>query len=487
MSTLEILSWRYRPLRSFGSGASVRVCFALAAMLLVQPTADAEAKKSVTSADTASCKYQGPFQETICKLGDIRPEDRDLRPEAYFFEPSKVLLLPHVAQGSSSASGSQDQLAIEVEFNETIFPYQNRASPRDRHFGGLSVAVGLTPMYRVRIWKERSAPVRTPSFMPKGTLQLNWLGPRELGEQWGGRKKGGGTVGMKTFMATIGHHSNGQDGCLYADSEGNGYPTELCPDGKEGRGDPTEIRINRLNGSFSTNYVQLSGYLTLFRVPDMSTDDDLVRRLGLWTDERRAASAVSVGLTYEYNFPFNAFGGAIEKPVRPIYGMNRLRVSAGYRRYPKRSGHKPQFKVAVWLDVTDKREDSADCGVTGVVGYEAGPCAPQIGWGADLNVGLGSRVDFLGLYGRFYHGQDYYNLSFTHRKANSLQFGLSFSPGRSRGPTFPTIDDRVIGEESECVKAGQQKPYRKYVRNAARKIEKGETTTERAPLCSGSP
>jgi hypothetical protein len=441
-----------------------------------------------TAADPGSCPYQGPFLETICQLGAITPEDRDLRPEAYFFEPSKVLLLPQ--HGGTSDTGNQDNLAVEVEFNETIFPFQNRATPRDRHFGGFSTAVGLTPMYRVRIWKERSAPVRTPSFMPKGTFQLNYLGPRKLGEQWGGRPGGGGTVRMATIMATIGHHSNGQDGCLYADSEGNAFPPgELCPE------DPPEIRINRLNGSFSTNYVQLSSYLTFFRLSSQSTLQDKARsRPGVWDDERRAAGAGFVGVTYEYNIPFDFLGGAIEKAVRPIYGMNRLRVTAGYRRYPdrihpdRRKLPRPQFRVSAWLEVTDKREDSADCGVVGGTGYEAGPCAPQLGWGADINVGLGSRVDYLGLYGRFYHGQDYYNLSFTHRKANSLQVGLSFSPGRSRGPTFPTFSDRLIQEELACAKAGEGDSYREYVRNAARKVGKGETPkTKPAPLCAAPP
>jgi hypothetical protein len=405
-----------------------------------------------------------------------------------------VFFLPQ--QGGTSDSGSQDNLAIEVEFNETIFPWQNRASPRDRHFGGFSAAFGLTPMYRVRIWKERSAPVRTPSFMPKGTFQLNYLGPRKLGEQWGGgpkkSEKDGGTVGMATFMATIGHHSNGQDGCLYADSEGNAYPPgELCPD------DPGEIRINRLNGSFSTNYVQLAGYFTLFRIPRGSTLEDKARaRRDVWVDERRAHDAIYWGFTYEYNLPFDFMGGAIEEPVRPIYGMNRLRVTAGYRRYPdrrtpdpKKRSRRPQFRVAAWLEVTDRHENSADCGVAGATGFEANPCAPQIGWGADINVGLGSQVDYLGLYGRYYYGQDYYNLSFTHRKANSLQFGLSFSPGRSRGPTFPTIEQRVIEEEIACINAGQKKPYKNYVRHLARKLEKGTTpaTTKPVPLCTASP
>jgi hypothetical protein len=422
----------------------------------------------LAAGDKASCDFTGSAGATVCAFREAAGEDPDLRSEAYFFEPSKVLVGHGAfAKGAEPASGSQSQLALEVEFNETIFPYQNRASARDRHFGGWTWAVGLTPMYRVRIWRERSAPVRVPSFMPKGTVQFNRLAARSVGRQWGERASGRwGVVGMTTFMTTIGHHSNGQDGCLFADQSGNGFaPPELCPT------DPTDIRVNRLNGSFSTNYVQLSVFQTFFRLRRAGRDRALLRsRAGLWADERRPEDALFGGATYELNFPFDSFGGAIEKPVRTVYGMNRVRVVAGYRRYsadgPKRGV--PQMTITAWLQLIDKSRDSLDCDQAGTVGYASRPCAPRWGWGADASVGLGSRIDFLGLYGRFYQGQDYYNLSFTHRKDNRLQFGLSFSPGRSRGPSFPVVEGRVLAEETEYAARGCFTAYRRYVRANAR-------------------
>lgn len=73
-----------------------------------------------------------------------------------------------------------------------------------------------------------------------------------------------------------------------------------------------------------------------------------------------------------------------------------------------------------------------------------------------------SKVDYLGAYARFFQGQDYYNLSFTHRKQNRLQAGLSFTPGRSRGPSFPTLDKRVLAEESKYSERAWRE-YKRYV------------------------
>lgn len=422
--------------------------------LCLMPTATA-------GSEDLPCELTGELSTTACALRAEKGEDRDLRPEAYFFEPSKVLLLPHIFRGTGEApTGSQDRLAVEVEFNETIFPYQRRASPDDRHFGGFTFALGLTPMYRVRIWKERSAPVRVPSFMPRGTAQVNWLDRREPGRQWGERSDGNrGRVKMTSLMAALGHHSNGQDGCLFADVSGVGFPEDSCPTA------PTEIRVNRLNGSFSTNYLQLSVFRAHFSVPKTATLEATARkRAGLWGDDRRASYAFSYGVTYEWNFPFDTFGGALEKPIRPIYGMNRLRVLGGYERYPVEGGRRtqPRFKVTAWVQLIDNKDRTADCDPA--VGSSLTPCAPRVGFGADINVGLGSRVDYLGAYARFYHGQDYYNLSFPQRKQDRLQLGLSFTPGRSRGPAFPTLEQRVLEEERKYLLRGKWQAYRDYVR-----------------------
>jgi len=437
---------------------------------------------TTSAADQPACGLDGPVAETMCALRTEKDEDRELRPEALFFEPSKVLFVPHLFQsGPDSHTGRQDRLAIEVEFNEPIFPYQKRTSAAGRHFGGRTTAIAFTPMYRVRIWKERSAPVRVPSFMPKATVQVNHLHQRKPGHQWGAsddppRPAARGFVRLWSGMLTVGHHSNGQDGCLFADE--GGRELSPCPERLE------SVRINRLNGSFSTNYVQASVNHAWYRVPDLSDEDARDRaRPGIWTDERFASYSVFTGLTLEYNIPIDSFGGPLEEAARSIYGMNRVRATLGLERFPRDCGPKliPRFKVAAWAQLTDKKNDSADCGMAGRGDAFGDPCAPRVGWGADLTLGLGSAVDFLGVYARWFQGQDYYNLSFTHRKQNRVQAGLSFTPGRSRGPSFPTIARRALDEEARYQAQGPDcfETYRDYIKDHV----KPDGTVTAAPVC----
>lgn len=450
--------------------------------------------------------------EFLCRLKAYVP-NRELKPEASLMEPSKVFLVPHVFRSSPKAATRREDLAIEVEFNETYFPWQNRASVTDLYFGGAMQKLGITPMYRVRIWKERSAPVRVPSFMPKATFFQDRVARRAAGEQWGeelGRSK---PIVINTFSVTYGHHSNGQDGCLFADANGVGFPVEpegSCPENP----DPATIRINRLNGSFSTNYVEGSYFhrrLTLARraggpspcltasadrsaTDPHDTDCDgyddryVVRESlpGVWDEVRRARHSWLFGLTYQWNIPFASTGGAMEEGARPIYGMNRFRISGAYEKYWTETDSKGwerikdnNFRARAWVEITDKTRDSADCVPAG--SSVAGPiCAPKVSWGLDFTVGLFSKADGLGLYTRYMHAQDPYNLSFTQRKNNRFQMGLSFSLSRARGQGFPVITrDRIEAEKALIAQGQDWKAYRDDVK----KIVKGRCVTRAIAAC----
>lgn len=453
------------------------------------------------AADEDPCSTPTGRDETVCLLIQAGDEERDLRPEAFFFESSRVMVASTTFASGASKTGDQDRLAVEVEFTETVFPYQNRASAPDRHFGGTTFRIGFSPMYRVRIWHERSAPVRVPSFMPKILVQWSLVSKRERGRQWGERTDGQAVVSraipLTSVMLSAGHHSNGQDGCLYTDASGR-LPDPCLPD-------PAGIRINRLNGSFSTNYVEASinkMHLSLARAGRTGGSDELRLRTGrtegalspnergeeargfdsrysrdrpagdqLWTGDRRAKHAVFYGFTYQYNFPFDTAGGAVEEPVRPIYGMHRFRAQVGFERFSTIRGgserrlaprvfrrvSEARFKVRGWIEISNKSANSADCGP----GQR--PCAPEFGWGGDAIVGLGSKTDGLGVYARFFQGQDYYNLSFPYRKDNRFQFGLAFSPGRSGGPTFPVLAQERLDEE-RALTDDEWRAYRDEVR-----------------------
>ena len=62
-------------------------------------------------------------------------------------------------------------------------------------------------MVKIRMFiNETSSPVRTPSYMPKVTGQLFFFKLRQT------------RVHLWSILGTVGHHSNGQAGCLFEPS-----------------------------------------------------------------------------------------------------------------------------------------------------------------------------------------------------------------------------------------------------------------------------
>ncbi len=238
-------------------------------------------------------------------------------------------------------------------------------------------SVSGVPMVKIRMFiNETSSPVRTPSYMPKvtGQLFLFHLHPRR--------------VHLWSVMGTVGHHSNGQAGCLFETSFRD--ENDECTPPVEGVSAAT--RINKENGSFSTNYLQLGGRYRWIRL------------------ESRAAAAavresdmdVTVGLDLEVN-P-ESFG--IDPDLRSIYGGTRITASfaAAKRRvgFCERLEGKGSFKF-----IHDHPSTVPAVAQT----YEGTCLFRETGWG---------------LFGRYYQGQDYYNLGFLD-DVKRFQFGVTYS------------------------------------------------------------
>src|ERR1051325_1150366 len=90
--------------------------------------------------------------------------------------------------------------------------------PRQWH-----VALFLTPKIVLRMFRENSAPVKTPSYMPRLTTFLWFEEDPDLFTVY--------------YLMTLGHHSNGQSG------------SATNPDGTR----------NHETGNFQTNFVELGG------------------------------------------------------------------------------------------------------------------------------------------------------------------------------------------------------------------------------------
>jgi hypothetical protein len=200
----------------------------------------------------------------------------------------------------------------------------------------------------------------------------------------GVRKKLGENLPQVVWEAhfTVGHHSNGQDGCLYQDQIRVG---EDCIGGSEV---PEERRINKRDGSFSTNYIR--GGLNYSRN---------------FLDEKSVAHFVWGWLAELEHHP----RAWIDEDIADIYGRTRLRASAniaarGRPICPRRleamtsveyiHGHpKSVWPVAFTAQTS--------CFPT-----------PQGGWG---------------FFVRFYGGQDYYNLGFL-ENIKRVHVGATFNP-----------------------------------------------------------
>jgi hypothetical protein len=245
-----------------------------------------------------------------------------------------------------------------------------------------------TPMVRLRMFDVTSNPVRTPSYMPKGTVQLAKLRNLSSATDPDEEAFNRGPIEM-WLIDTIpfGHHSNGQDGCLFTSQsrDANGDCIE---------GSPAQPRhVNTIDGSFSTNYIQaIVNYGRLYLDSVGAPDAEFATRW-LWR----------IGAGMQWN-PQGYIGGAIDEELSDIYGPTRVLFEAKVaRRDVWRCGRVEGSVRAQYIG-------SSSPGIPAAITSSEGFCLPK-GWGGT------------GLFARFYHGQDYYNLGFV-TSISRLQFGF---------------------------------------------------------------
>jgi hypothetical protein len=284
-----------------------------------------------------------------------------------------------------------------------------RAARRDgdRDVKETAMVFSGTPAVRIRMLRDRSAPVRTPSYMPRGNFQFLWLRglkdgtpaedrdkPRALG-QFSRDLRRVPRISIWEFHVIGGHHSNGQDGCLSTDQELVPPPpatdAKCIPAGLV----PTANTINRVDGSFSSAFFFRFGgnYSKNWMRPESSNA----------FEPPQAYREARLSAEYEWH-PRKL----VDEQMRNIYGRHRANLGAAYaiRGIPS---CKRRFEVAagvVWNPgVVDPELDWS--------GHVEASCFP---W---LNGGWGLLV-------RWYAGQDYYNIGFLD-DINRLQVGLTFN------------------------------------------------------------
>ena len=275
--------------------------------------------------------------------------------------------------------------------------YQNLQAAYDQVLRGdwrshHSLAWYFTMLINLRMTQESSAPVRTPSYMPKLTVTYFNVKRREA-------------VRFPNVARTVrlwavpfvpyGHYSNGQDGCLFEDQ------TPVGEDCLDPAVISTPRSVNRRDGSFSSHYMQLGVFyrrITLDRVIGMGT---AVPAKSYW----------SLGGQVRAYQPYYWLGGGMSEELRDVYGPFRARVLWNRVSQHKGSVFGPgQFRLEAWIESIHGAERALD---PIRASFEiARTMDKRSGWG---------------LFGRVYRGQDDYNLGFMN-DITVFQVGVTYSP-----------------------------------------------------------
>lgn len=291
------------------------------------------------------------------------PPEAERRQVVPFLQGTYVFLtVPH--DDITFEADIQPNFVISQNFSDKLILEESGKQAR------FAYSVVGTPRVRLRMFDSRSAPVRTPSYMPKGTFSgLMFRREPTVGTR-------GSRVGLWAGQITVGHHSNGQDGCLFT--------TDVLVNDEECVGPPDLQQINRINGSFSTNYVRIGGRYRREWLRDVSTDAQ--KAAGI--EEQIGAREVTFGVDYDQHFH-------TDERMAPFYGQNRFQLS-----FAAATHFRKVCRSRANGDVTVQYVGEQPEGVGSFAFQLEGSCTftDQGGWGVFV---------------RYYHGQDYYNLGFV--------------------------------------------------------------------------
>lgn len=276
---------------------------------------------------------------------------------------------------------------------------QNLQAAYDAVLIGDQAAHGTVAWYfsmvtNLRMTKESSAPVRTPSYMPKLTVTYfnvkrreSWTLPDSLPR----------SVRMWAFpFVPYGHYSNGQDGCLYADQD-------LANDCAEPITIQSPREANRRDGSFSSHYMQLGAFYRRFAL-------DQSLHMG---SRPVARSYWSLGGQVRAYQPYYWLGGGMSEELREVYGPTRVRGL--WNSVSQRNGRlfgPGLLRYEAWIE--------------GIFG--AAPQVDPVRISLEVARTMDRRSGW-GVFARGYHGQDDYNLGFL-TNITVLQVGVTQSAER---------------------------------------------------------
>jgi hypothetical protein len=277
-----------------------------------------------------------------------------------------------------------------------------------------SMAFSGTPAVRIRMLRDRSAPVRTPSYMPRGNFQFLWVRglqdatpeaerskPRSLPE-FAAALRRVPRISIWEAHLIAGHHSNGQEGCLSTEQQLE--PPLPSPDGECVPAGivPRAETMNRINGSFSSAFYFRTG---VNYSKNWMRDVTPAAAAAAPDGRLELQSFLEARLVGEYEFHPRQW---VDPQMRDIYGRHRLHVGGALAQ-----------KDTTWCQ--KRLEYSGD------VYWNPGVVDPELDWSGSAQVSCFPWMNGgWGFFARLYTGQDYYNVGFLD-DITRLHVGLTFN------------------------------------------------------------
>lgn len=331
----------------------------------------------------------------VARRADAQQQDSLALPHAEFMERSYIF---KNVPDDKTGEFYEGLLTLHLPFRQRLQEkYDKVLLPEWRSHATLSWFFSMS--VNLRQTQEESAPVRTPSYMPKVTATYFNVKRRQSTTLPGPLPT---QVRLWAVPFVVyGHYSNGQDGCLFESQIAQG---EDCVDTATVA---RPRRVNRRDGSFSSHYMQLGAYYRRIQLDTILGPDSRIGARSYWSLGGHVRS-------YEV---YNWLGGSMSKELRDAYGPLRLRALA--QRVDQRHGWfwgPGQRRLEAVVELIPDHPDEVPLLRASI--EAARTMDKRGGWG---------------LFARAYYGQDDYNLGLL-TKIAVLQVGATYS--QERMPSF---------------------------------------------------
>ena len=279
-------------------------------------------------------------------------------------------------------------LALHFSFGTGMQESYDEANLNQRPDWALLPTVSM--IVNLRQLFQDSDPVRTPSYMPRFRLTAIRSAPPVANQ----------TTTQWVFDGTIGHYSNGQEGCPFQQQDKNNgcaFPSPV---------DDADVVANTVNGSFTSHYLEAGAARRWIRWADTLLPNGRIP----------AKRTVIAFLRFRDYEALSGIRGGMEDDVKRLYGSMRIRVgSEAIFETDAASPWRGPHWINGWIEYSNGHS-------------RVGAWRGAVEYGKTFD-GVGG----LGVFARGYFGHDDYNIAFL-QHLNVLQVGVAL--GGERRPTF---------------------------------------------------